>query len=315
MNDLERLLTTLCARRAGCTTEDRFDHVDAWRAFLEREVWPTWSAPIDRAVVGGFEADRLGYAFAAGYQSALSRLIPGLEGWGSLCVTEEGGGHPKAILATLEPLDPERADGALALTGEKRWATLAGDSGVLCVAASRGARADGRKALVVVQIPTTREGVVITRMPPTPFVPEVTHGAVSLRGVRVAPEEVLPGDGYTGYIKPFRTLEDTHVSAAVVGFMLRIGFAHGWPDAVVGELLQLVGALRGLGLADRDAPAVHVALDGAMGAMTRLGRGEHWASAPDEVRARWARDAPLMGIAARARQKRLERAWERLGGQ
>ena len=36
-----------------------------WRAF--QEVRRQWSLSVDQAIAGGFQADRVGYAFAAGY--------------------------------------------------------------------------------------------------------------------------------------------------------------------------------------------------------------------------------------------------------
>src|SRR6476469_1880879 len=111
------------------------DDVAAW--------WSVWrsldtagTSPASLAVAGGFAADRLGYAFASGYQAALRALVPDLpvDRTASLCVTERGGGHPRAIETRLVAL----GGGAVKLTGEKRWATLSGESGVLLVAASTG---------------------------------------------------------------------------------------------------------------------------------------------------------------------------------
>src|SRR4051794_15581000 len=85
------------------------------------------SAPIDRAILGGFAADRVGYAFAAGYQAALRALAPDLppDRIASLCVTERGGGHPRAIETRLTP-----AAAGARLDGSKRWATLSDAAGV-----------------------------------------------------------------------------------------------------------------------------------------------------------------------------------------
>jgi len=67
--------------------------------------------PIDRAVRGGHAADRLGYAFAAGYGAALSALVPGVPPHTSLCATEEGGAQvvkvdPRAPGVTLTEMPP-----------------------------------------------------------------------------------------------------------------------------------------------------------------------------------------------------------------
>src|SRR5277367_3479179 len=64
---------------------------------------------IARAATGGLGATSLAWAFACGYESALERLVPGVTRGGALvaalCATEEGGGHPRAIRASLTPRD------------------------------------------------------------------------------------------------------------------------------------------------------------------------------------------------------------------
>ena len=45
-----------------------------WDAF--KRVRRDWSVPIDQAVIGGVMSDRVGYAFSAGYQSAVRTLAP-----------------------------------------------------------------------------------------------------------------------------------------------------------------------------------------------------------------------------------------------
>ena len=54
---------------------------------------------VQQAIVGGFVADRLGWAFASGYQAALRALFPDApaDRICALCVTEADGNSPKAI--------------------------------------------------------------------------------------------------------------------------------------------------------------------------------------------------------------------------
>src|SRR4051812_36097845 len=67
-----------------------------WEAHLGRSVG---LAPLDAAVVGGVNADRLGWAFLAGYQAALRVLDPELpaEALAAFCATEARGVHPRDI--------------------------------------------------------------------------------------------------------------------------------------------------------------------------------------------------------------------------
>src|SRR5262245_25520020 len=117
--------------------------------FLDRvtKTLAGWSDPADRAIIGGFSADRLGFAFAAGYPAALSALIPdvALGPRICLCATEEGGAHPKAIKTRLAP----DGGGKYLLSGEKRWSTLAPVAKQALVVASVGEDETGKNRLRV----------------------------------------------------------------------------------------------------------------------------------------------------------------------
>ena len=78
------------------------------------EWWPRHRAiarehadPIHQAIVGGFVADRVGWAFASGYQAALHALFPDApaDRICALCVTEADGNSPKAIRSSLKKID------------------------------------------------------------------------------------------------------------------------------------------------------------------------------------------------------------------
>lgn len=266
---------------------------DTWGRLATR-----WPLPVDQAILGGVLADRLGYAFAAGYAAALRRLVPGLEGRACLCITEEGGAHPRAIRTALTP----DGDG-WTVTGRKQWSTLAGSGDVLLVAASAGAAGD-RNDLRLVRVRRAAPGVTLTPMPETPFTPEIPHFEVAFDGVAV--ESVLPGDGWARYIRPFRTIEDAHVCAAAVAYLL--GVNRSWTPRLVGLLV----ALRTLALAPPDDPAVHVALGGCLTTLSETVATLDWSGVDPGVAARWQRDAGLLRVANRARTARLAAAWARL---
>ncbi|RMF20280.1 MAG: acyl-CoA dehydrogenase [Deltaproteobacteria bacterium] len=288
-----------------------FDDFGRWRSSYT-ELCASWDRPIDRAIAGGFASDRIGYAFAAGIQAALRRLFMDLpEGaFASVCITEEGGAHPRAIETTLT-----RDDGGWRIDGRKKWSTLGPAADVLLVATVRGTRPDGNKDIVLVRVDARRPGVAIEAMPPTPFAPEIEHAVVRLEGVRVRDHAILPGDGYLDYIKPFRTIEDTFVSAAVCALLLRIAWASAWPEELCQRLLETLAVLHTVAGCDPKAPAVHVILDAALGELGRLTRpeGPHWDAVAPELRERWERDISIMRVASGAREKRLERALRQLG--
>src|SRR5262249_12872943 len=165
-----------------------------------------FAEPIDRAIWGGFHADRLGYAFTAGYSAALSRLFA-YEGLACLAATEVRGTHPRAIATQLEDST---------VRGEKTFVTLGTIATEMFVVASRGFAPDGKNRLSIVRVHAKSPGVNVTPREPLAFAPEVPHAIVTFEN---AAADVLPGDGYTQYLKPFRTIEDIHVLAATLGYL------------------------------------------------------------------------------------------------
>jgi acyl-CoA dehydrogenase len=290
------------------------DDVAAWWArFCAEEPRP--APPIDRAVLAGFRADRVAGAFAGGYQAALRALVPGqLAGdvIASLCVTEAGGNSPRAIEARLTP----RAGGGFRLSGRKRWSTLAPLARVLLVAASEGSDPAGRKRIRLVRVDASAPGVAIRVMPPTKFVPEMPHAELELIDVELDPDAVLPGDGYTGYVKRFRTVEDVHIHAGVLAYVLSVARRFGFPPAVSERLAAAIVTMRVLATLDPDAAETHVALAGALARdATLLEHSDaHWEGADPDERDRWRRDRAMFGsVAGEIREARRQRAWQRLG--
>lgn len=261
--------------------------------------------------------DRLGLAFVLGYAAAtrgLGRAL-GHDGWFALAASESGGAHPRAIQTTL------REDGAgLHLAGSKRWSTLATVAPRLLVIATRGER-DGRPDLGAVFVERNTPGVRIERMPDAPFCPEVPHAELHL-DARVAKSAAIDGDAYAQIVKPFRTLEDVAVQAALLAFLIGCGRRWSFERALIARaaaLLELSLSLwrdvvdRASASAHEEA-AHHVALDGLLAESQALleAFAPEWQRAPAEVGARVLRDRPLLAIAGKARALRAERAWQRI---
>jgi hypothetical protein len=289
-----------------------YESVDQWWPIF-RDMRRVWPQPIDQALIGGVTADRIGYAFAAGYQAALRRIDPELPDDRICClsVTEEGGGHPRAVKATFTPIDGEDA---YVLSGRKKWATLSSTGGVALVVASTGTDAEGLNQLRVARVDLGSPGVNVVPMPATPFVPEIQHCRLEFENVKVDADQLLPGDGYTRYVRPFRTLEDTHVGSGVLAYLLSIALRYDWPRELREDLLHLIVSLRSLALADPSSPVIHVALEGFL--RDREAVLERcrpcWNDVDEEIRQRWERDAPLTSIAGNVRAQRTKTAWERL---
>jgi hypothetical protein len=282
-----------------------------WQAALP--VVSTPDAPIARAALAGFSADRIGFAFVGGYRAALLRLVPAIDfdSLCCLCATEVGGAHPRAIETRLEPT----GDAAFRLDGEKCWSTLAPLSSEALVVARVGEHADGRPRLSVARTSLRAPGIELEAMPAPDFAPEIPHAVVRFRDVVVRPEQLLPGDGYERYLKPFRTIEDLHVHAALIGYLVAVGRRSGWPRSLIERSLALLAALASLAEGDPLDPALHVVLGGAIAEARLLlaDSAAHWERASAPERDRWWRDAPLLQVAERARAARLDRAWQRIG--
>ena len=274
-----------------------------------------WEAPVDRAVVGGFAADCFAYAFAAGYCCALQRLVPMIPAdvLACFCITEEGGGHPRAIEARLDPSGDEAGrGGAFILNGRKKYITCAKEADVFLVAASDGIRADGTNSIRMVKIDAGTPGVRLQTMDALRLVPEISHCEIMFDDVSVSGAALLPGDGYTSYIKPFRTIEDLHVSAAILGYLFRNACTHDWGREVMARISGLIVSVRSLALSPPGAPAVHIVMDDVLKQIKVLfaSLDPLWEKAGVEAKQAWDRDKVLMNIADKARAGRLQRAWK-----
>ncbi|AKQ67752.1 Acyl-CoA dehydrogenase [Myxococcus hansupus] len=287
------------------------DSIDTWWRQHE-SLASRFTASADLALAGGFLSDRLGFAFASGYQAAHRCLFPSLpaDRTTALCATEPGGAHPNAIETRLVD-----TGSGLRVSGTKTFVTLGTHAELLLVVASEGQDAQGRNRLRMVLVDAKRAGVRLNPLSELPFIPEVPHAELTLEDVAVAPEEVLPGDGYALYLKPFRTVEDCHVQLAMLGWLIQVGRRSGWPDDVREELLALAVMMRGLSQADPMADSTHVVLGGGLALTKRavLERCEPlWASTDAITQDRWARDRVLLGVAGKVRAKRLVAARQRI---
>ncbi|MFP6847379.1 MAG: acyl-CoA dehydrogenase [Pseudomonas sp.] len=275
--------------------------LEAWYAsLLERIGNPN---PLQLALLGGRLAATPGLAFLAGYQGALRALWPAAP-WtlGALCVTEN---------RSTRPADMSTRISALSLDGRKDFVTAAEAADWLLVAAREEAP-DQPVHLALGVVRNGAPGVRIEALPALPLMPDISHGRLHLQGAHC---ERLPGDGWDDYVKPFRTLEDTYVLAALGAWLFAVGEESTWPQALQ---LRLLGLLAGCAEMARQCPnsvASHLLLAGLFAQFDSL-RGEldsafaagdkHWAQL-------WQRDKGLLSIAASARSQRLQKAQAVLG--
>ncbi|MBI2567826.1 MAG: acyl-CoA dehydrogenase family protein [Candidatus Schekmanbacteria bacterium] len=267
---------------------------ERWKVLAEAP--RSWPSTAELAVVGGMLADGVGWAFAAGYQAALpaAQMV-------ALCVTEPSGGHPRSIPTSLRP----DGDG-YRLDGQKRFNTFGQCAECLLVAASIGQDEAGRNRLTLVRIPARLAGVILDAMPDLSFVPEIPHAELTLDDVPEPASAVLSGDGYEQYIKSFRTTEDIHVNAGLLGYLWRMAQRYRWVHSTREGILALIMEVGALSRVEPLAgfSSLRRRLLAAMDGL--------WSVAPSPVRQRWQRDIALLSVAERAHQLRSEAAWRRL---
>lgn len=287
MSKPQELALTQTPRKAA-TVEDWWQQTASTRA--------EFPVAIDRAIALGTQADRLGYAFLGGYTAAVTALDPTLSGLGALCATESGGGHPRAILTTLE-------NGRL--NGTKHFVSGGHLATDLLVVAKTGDQ-DGRPELKVARIAANRPGVTVEQGATLDFVPEIPHGAVTFNNAPV--DAILEGDGYERYLKPFRTIEDLHVFGAILGCLIA-NCRTAFPQTLTEQLLALMASIQTLGREDARSPSVHLALAGVLTTATALIDTIDLTKLEPEFRDRFFRDRPLLQLAQRVREQRRIKAW------
>ena len=281
--------------------------ITQWKMLFDNER-ANWQNSIDQALLGGALADRTAFAFSSGYLSALRLMFPDFlhDGFASLCVTEEEGNHPKAIKTTLT-----NRDGQWVLNGLKTFVTGGSDAEQLFIAATTDVVVDGRQQIRVVRVLAGQQGMVVTELPTLPFVPEVSHATVRFENAGIDSSDILPGDGYSGYVKLFRTIEDVHVSTAILGYIARTAIFHRWPEALIEQVLALILSHRQIGLMNPRSATTHLALAGARLQMEVLLEAvdSEWEKTDKNGYECWLRDKALLQIAGKAGSQRRKNAW------
>lgn len=306
-NDLQ-ILNWLLTTQPNIHPEP-FESVVHWKKQHDKALL-AWSEPVDMAIAGGFLSGCPAYAFAVGYWAALHRLLPNLPKAPvpALCISEKESAHPARIKCRLE----KTAAGWL-LNGKKHFVTCGQEAELLIVAASTGTDTNGKNRLRMALVDKDQDGITVKPLEkPIAFLPEISHGVVEFSDAALSTDNLLPGDGYLAYIKPFRTIEDLHVMAAIVGYLLRFGIHYHWPHSAREQLLALLLTIRTIARADDGSPEIHIATGGAIAALQSLLEDlePHWDLVDPQVHSAWQRDRVVLDIAGDARAKRLAAAWK-----
>lgn len=254
--------------------------------------------PFALAVGGGHLAATPGLAFLAGYQAALRVLWPAAP-WtaGALCVTEKRSTRPADLSTRLY---------GLYLSGSKDFVTAAECADWLLVAAREDAGDEApRLALGVVR--QGAPGVRIEALPALTLMPDIGHARLHLEQAQC---ERLAGDGWSDYVKPFRSIEDLYVLAAVCAWLHGIGQECAWPEPLQLRLLALLAGCAEVARHEPNAAATHLLLAGLFAQQQALAAelDAAFAAGPAQWATLWQRDQGLLRIAESARAKRLAKA-------
>lgn len=255
---------------------------------------------VEAAIQLGLRCGNLGQAFATGYRCALQSLLPQLKNnqWAAMCVTEDGGNHPKQIKTLLD-------DNGF-LSGAKSFVTMASSAKQLIVIAKAG-DSNGLPILkaVLVEVEETSEEVCVKDMPSLGMIPDISHGKLVLND---ASGKVLPGDGYIDFSKRFRTLEDIHVLSAFTALILSVAFRHCLSNSILERGLFLLNFVTSNDLDESELQHLNIyqafeifqnLVSDFMGQKELL---------PASFVSDWLRDEKLFKIASKARHARREKA-------
>jgi hypothetical protein len=254
--------------------------------------------PFELAVAGGRLMATPGLAFLVGYQAALRMLWPSAPlSLGALCATEQ---------RSLRAADMQTRLNDLRLSGRKDFVT-AGDAAdwLLVAARSEAPGTDPRLSLAVVY--PGEPGVHVETLPPMPLMPDLSHGRLVLDNALC---ELLAGDGWDAYVKPFRTLEDLYVLSAMGAWLYGVGQDCNWPQTLQLRLLALLAGCAEVSRQAPNNPSGHVLLGGLFAQFDGLKAEleQALADGAPQWATMWQRDRAVMDLAAGARAKRLAKA-------
>lgn len=254
--------------------------------------------PFELAVRGGRLMATPGLAFLVGYQAALRMLWPSAPpSLGALCATEQ---------RSLRPADMQTRLDDLRLSGRKDFVTAGDAADWLLIAARCEAPGESPRLSLAVVYPG-EPGVRLEKLPAIPLMPDISHGRLFLDNAFC---ELLAGDGWDAYVKPFRTLEDIYVLSAMSAWLYGVGQESDWPQNLQLRLLALLAGCAEVSRQNPASSAGHVVLGGLFAQFDALRSelNEAFADGPSEWAALWGRDRAVLELAAGARAKRLAKA-------
>ncbi len=278
-----------------------YTSIDDWSAAYYQLV--SDKPPIEKAIFGGFSCQQFSFAFMSGYQAALEHMFPTVapNKLKALCVSEEKGGHPKAIQTTL--IDQQ-------LNGFKTYITAGSDVEHLLVLCKTDKVVNGRPQLKMVKLPKGAANTELMNFELS-FMKEVKHGKLAMKDTKIADHQILAGDGFTDYAKPFRTLEDICIGAAYQAMLLRQAIELNWSDDLRDQIFFNLFTLKNLLDLPLLAPNTHILLAAQDENFEKLLPSIELnieATSTALFKADWDMNKKLIGLGKKLKTARLEKA-------
>jgi acyl-CoA dehydrogenase len=297
---------------------------------------------IERSIISGLNCAQLSFVFSGAYQSAMECMFSAERNKiAAFCHTERG---------VLKPRDMQtrfaRASGSgsgsgsettletdtFSCSGTKHFVSGGQQAQSLFVSAI----AEDGLTVKVLKLDPTQEGVHIEPAAALPFLPELSHGTLSLNKAQCRATDIMEGDGYSNYIKPFRTCEDLHILAGIGAYRLKLAWQQlaltkeqpssgqlapveckQENQALVQSLLHQLFSIHALSQQPFNDPLMHLALADTKqkleAALTR--HDKTFAQELPEVFVLWERDKALLLLADKAQKTRTISAWQTIESQ
>lgn len=302
----QALLDLLTSTTSGDQLVDTNEFID----YLRTEHLSTLTDPFERLIHASLRAGSQATAGIAGHQAAVRRLFPNtpMNAITAFCVSEKRGPHPRYIETRLEI-----SNGQARISGEKMWGTMAPPATLLYVAASTGV-VDGQNKLQMVGISKDAQGITQIPLPPERQAGDVPICDLRFDATPVLDDHRYEADAYETYIKPFRLVEDVFSTVATQISLQQLGRSAGLSHEQREDLLALIIQGHAVAESAMTAPGDILLLTSYLRASQAF-----WATleasstnASAVFSRHWNVARPILTVAARAREKRTENAWNAL---
>jgi hypothetical protein len=285
---------------------------------------PVWRAasgtygrhgPYAVAVASALLADRMAWVFFSGYQGAIqagfTRGIVHSDLMIAAFCANESGRKLTEITTSLRG-----SDGGLRLQGRKSWVLAGIDNlDLFVVARAPSGPASGPGSLAIVRVPSNAAGVEFGAPRPQEVVPELPHGEVGFTDVSIEGSQLLDGDGYRDYARPFRLREDVFVTGSTLAALLAQGHRAGWPTQWRQRCIAVVMTLGDCASLAASDTRTEILTAGTLAQAGELieQADQLWQLDESAGAARWRRDRPILSGGKEARRSRALSAWARMG--